>query len=686
MENTPVFKDFLCEFQTEELPAGELTNLESRFKIWWEERLATLSLPYRKLSIYATPRRLAVLIEALATAQPAQTRTFKGPMFKNAFDEKGNPTIAAQRFAESHGVTIAELTEEETSKGKALVYRSTESGKLTAELLPSLLKEGLKFLPTKRTMYWYDQLGPFVRPLHNLVVLFGNEVLPVEIFNVTSGRTTSGHRFLAPFPIEIDEPKHYLAKLRTVQVIADPTERRALILAQIRERVTIGKIVFDEETLTENVNLVEYPQILVGNFDPRFLKIPREVLITTLKHHQHCFAVSDDEGNLLPHFVVVSNLDHSKHAVAGFAKVITARFSDAEYFYELDCKTPLASALAKLSAVDFADGLGSLYDKTQRLMALSRLWCERFHLNITVATVRAAELSKCDLVSSMVGEFPELQGIMGKYYAEDEGEIVATAIAEHYLPRTAGDSVATSLSGQLLAIADRLDTLVGMFSLGKAPTGNKDPLGLRRAAIGLIRTVLALPFKVDLAKLVNDAAAIFNTSATTVAAVLNFIYERFTTLYGDYPAAILRAILVKRPTDLTEIIPRVTALQQFLAEPNAPTFIAMYKRLDNLLTKTAKITPLAMEELRTHLSLAVEKELFGALSKVNDELPNLVNKRQYSTCFEKLLSLNEPIDHFFSEVMVMTDDVETREVRLCLLNQVRAVCDTFIYFPALISG
>jgi glycyl-tRNA synthetase beta chain len=538
-------RDFLAELGTEELPPLALPELERAFAAGVRTGLAEAALPFAELRSFATPRRLAVLVRGLAEQQPAQALKLKGPPVNAAFGKDGAPTAAAAKFAEKCGVSLSALTRVTEGKGEFLFYSGSKPGVATTTLLPAIVQKALDALPIPKRMRWGSSTAEFVRPVHWLTLLFGGELVPARILDTDAAATTRGHRFMAPLELPLTSPADYEATLRTSgKVIADFATRREEIRRQVEAvgKKLGGTALLDDSLLDEVTALVEWPSALAGGFEARFLDLPREVLISTLQQHQRYFPLTGTDGKLLPHFITVANIesrDPSK-VRAGNERVVRPRLSDAAFFWTQDRKQPLAARLAGLDAVTFQAKLGSIGDKVRRVKTLAG------EIALLIETERplverAAELAKCDLLTLMVGEFPELQGVMGRYYAAADGEAVeiSAAIDEHYLPRVAGGPLPASLAGVAVALADKLDTLAGIFSIGQKPSGTKDPFGLRRAAIGGLRILIEKKLDLDLRALVKRAVELqpaMSPSADTD--VWEFILERLRAyLLGRVPGA-----------------------------------------------------------------------------------------------------------------------------------------------------
>lgn len=676
-------RDLLIELGTEELPPKALQGLSDAFTVAIAGGLDHAGLGHGELTSLATPRRLAVLIHALAEAQPDSSTERRGPALSAAFDDNGNATRAAEGFARSCGVAVDELERLETEQGSWLIYRAEQTGRRTEELLPDIVRQALDKLPIPKRMRWSTLAAEFVRPVHWLVLLFGNDVIDTEILGVRAGRTTYGHRFHHPAPLLLTAPADYAPLLATEgYTIAAFAERRDAIRAQVTAAATKagGSAVIDDALLDEVTGMVEWPVALLGKFEPRFLEVPAEALISAMKSHQKYFHVIDGQNKLLPYFITVSNIESREPQVvrAGNERVIRPRLADAAFFWRQDCKRGLGARLGGLKTVVFQHKLGSLYDKAQRIGLLASDIAGRLGADAYRAE-RAGTLCKCDLLSDMVAEFPELQGTMGRYYAMHDGEPdeVARAIEEHYLPRFAGDQLPQTEIGRAVAIADKLDTLVGIFGIGQPPSGDKDPFALRRAALGLVRILVEQDLDLNLDELLERAVYFYNQQqheliAEPVASqVFEFISGRLSSYYvaQGFAPDVIDAVACLRPTDLNDLDRRLRALAAFRKLPEAESLAAANKRIANILRKADDI---AMPEFNHALLIEdAERQLAERLQDLDTRIMHLFDARAYEEAMYLLAQLREPVDVFFDTVMVMVDDDELRGNRLALLNDLR---------------
>jgi glycyl-tRNA synthetase beta chain len=672
-------RDFLFELGTEELPPLALPELERALKEGLRSGLESAGLGHGDIVSYAAPRRLAVLVHALVDTQPEQQIKRRGPPVSAAFDKSGAPTRAATAFAETCGVTLEQLGRVTEGKGEFLYFEGSKPGAATTTLLPAIVQAALDALPIPKRMRWGTSEAEFVRPVHWIVMRFGHETLPVRLLDTEAGATTRGHRFHAPQELAFSSPADYADTLRSKGfVLASFAERRE----RIRDQVLVcaknlgGKAVLDDALLDEVTALVEWPVALEGRFDERFLALPREVLISTLQEHQRYFAVENTKGELTNHFITVSNIESRdpSRVRAGNERVVRPRLADAAFFHEQDRRNPLHAWRQGLDSVTFQAKLGSIGDKLRRVVALTREIAPLVGADVALAA-RAAELSKCDLLSAMVGEFPELQGVMGAYYAAADGEDprVAAAIRDHYLPRGAGDALPADPVGVAVALADKLDTLAGIFGIGQKPSGTKDPFALRRAAIGVFRIVLERQIDLDLSEIVGKAVSAQPVKTQdTSGEVLAYLQERMRSYYLEvgYPAESFEAVLATGTTRALDFDQRMRALAKFRERPEAESLAAANKRIANILRKSSA-GEVAQHIEVSMLSVEAEKTLHGALEAVSAAVTADIAARRYDEALAKLASLRPSIDAFFNDVMVNDPDAGLRANRLALVSRVR---------------
>jgi glycyl-tRNA synthetase beta chain len=678
-------KDFLVEIGTEELPPKALRSLITAFSNALEAGIDEARLEHGAVHAYASPRRLAVLVEQLGAGQESQTKSQKGPPVSIAFDSDGNVTPAGQAFADKCGVAVDKLGRNKTDKGEWLSCDIVEAGKKTAELMPDLIEAALAALPIPRRMRWGAGEAEFVRPVHWVVLLHGSTVIKAPILGITAGNKSRGHRFHSSQPVVIKSAADYLQALESDgHVIADFERRRKLVKEGVEALAKeAGGSVVDGESLYDEVTaLVEWPVPITGSFDEEYLALPRECVISTLTGHQRYFPVANKAGDLLPRFITVANLESTDpdQVRDGNERVIRPRLADAAFFWDSDRRTPLAARQEALREVVYQRGLGSLHDKSARTAAIAAAMADA--LDVDAVTVqRAAELAKCDLLTGMVGEFPELQGTMGRYYATSDGEPqgVADAIAEHYLPRFAGDVLPTAVDGQILAVADKLDTLAGVFSIGKTPSGNRDPFGLRRAALGIVRILIECGLDLDLKALLETAVAKQPKSKIEAdelsASLYAFITERLRRYFLDRDNALATetfdAVLARRPASLVDFERRLSAVQAFIELESAASLAAANKRVANILKKAEHSDATAVKEKL--LADPAEVALWTELSAAKTAVAPMLEAREYTGALTALAGLRETVDRFFDDVMVMADDKATRNNRLALLAEMRAL-------------
>ncbi len=674
--------DFLVEIGTEELPPKSLRDLSAAFAANLVSELDRQHLGHGDVSAFASPRRLAVLVRGLARAQAARETELRGPPVAAAFDKSGEPTAAARAFANKCGVPLAEVGRTKTAKGEWLSCRLREAGQSAAALIPAIVQQALDKLPVQRRMRWSDHDFEFVRPVHWVLMLHGDSCLTARVAGVTSGGITYGHRFLAPAAIEVGAPGDYAELLESKGfVLADFALRRQCIEDGVRQAAAEagGTAVGDDALFDEVTALTEWPVALTGTFDEVYLELPQEVIIATLTGHQRYFPIADDAGKLLNRFVVVANLasrDPDK-VRDGNERVIRPRLADAAFFWQQDQRISLDERQSALKDVIYQQGLGSLDDRSQRVASLAMHLAEHLYC-ASPAVERAARLAKCDLLTGMVGEFPELQGTMGRYYAEAAGEApeVATAIGEQYLPRFAGDGLPASRLGQLLSIADRLDNLAGAFALGRKPSGNRDPFGLRRAALGIVRIAIEKDLDLDLPALIDTALDLQPVKTTDAQAVANelydFVVERMRTWSADrlkLTPELFESVRVRRPSSLLDFDQRLRAVAAFVELEPAATLAAANKRIANILRQADYDGGAAIDA--TLLSEPAEKALHTALQAADQDIRPLLQRRDYTAALARLAGLRDAVDRFFDAVMVMTDDDDLRRNRLALLSEMR---------------
>lgn len=687
--NKPAPADLLVEIGTEELPPKALRRLSQAFTKAIVGGLKEQRLDASDARSFASPRRLAVVVAGVGHAQQDRVVTQKGPPVSIGIGADGQPSKAGLAFAKKCGAEFEALSREKTAAGEWLVFSATERGKAAAELLPQIVKSALDALPIPKRMRWGDGDSEFVRPVHWLILLHGDQVVPAEIFNVTSGRSTRGHRFMSSGEISISAPSEYAATLRADGfVVADFSARQSIVITAVEKAAAAvdGIAVGDESLFEEVTALTEWPVALTGSFDKVFLDLPKEVIVQTLTSHQRYFPVTDSNGKLRAKFITISNLrsKEPQRVREGNERVVGPRLADAAFFWETDKHSALGSRTDALKNVVYQKGLGTLHEKSMRVAALASMLAAQVGANTELVT-RAAVLAKCDLLTGMVGEFPELQGVMGRYYATASGEAakVCQAIGEQYLPAFAGDLLPESITGQILAVADRLDTLAGIFLLGKKPTGNRDPFGLRRAALGVVRILIEKDLDIDFSEAVVTAAA--QQPITTEdrkqnrAALYDYIIERLRGYIVDgeneFTADMFAAVKDRRPASLVDFYARLAAVADFVNLEAANSLAAANKRTANILRK-AELADGYADNVVVDCALLqddAERVLFHAIKAAQKDVTPLIEARAYADALRRLAELRTPVDAFFDGVMVMVDDEALQQNRLALLVELRAL-------------
>ena len=674
-------QNFLVEIGTEELPPKALKTLATSFADNVEAELNQAGLTFDKIEWFAAPRRLAVKVLNLATQQPSKEIEKRGPAVSAAFDAEGKPTKAAEGWARGCGITVEQAERIATDKGEWLVHRAKIEGQPTKNLLNDIVANALAKLPIPKPMRWADKTVQFIRPVHTVTMLLGDELIEGEILGVASARTIRGHRFLGEKEFEIQHADQYPQLLREKgSVVADFNERKAEILAKSQAKATaLGGVADIEESLLEEVtSLVEYPNVLAAKFEERFLAVPAEALVYTMKGDQKYFPIYDKEGKLLPHFIFVSNINPEDPTaiIEGNEKVVRPRLTDAEFFFKTDLKQKLVDRLPRLETVLFQQQLGTLKDKTDRIEQLAGEIAKQIGADEAKAK-RAGLLSKCDLMTNMVFEFTDTQGVMGMHYARHDGEDeeVAVALNEQYMPRFAGDELPKSLVASAVALADKFDTLTGIFGIGQAPKGSADPFALRRAALGALRIIVEKNLPLDLEDLVKKSAALFGdklTNQNVVADVVDFMLGRFRAWYQDEGIAVdvIQAVLARRPTRPADFDARVRAVSHFRTLDSAEALAAANKRVSNILAKADA----AIGEINlTACVEPAEKALAEAVLALRTEVQPLIAQGDYTAVLDKLANLRAPVDSFFDNVMVNAEDPALRQNRLAILNTLQGL-------------
>ena len=674
-------QNFLVEIGTEELPPKALKTLATSFADNVEAELNQAGLTFDKIEWFAAPRRLAVKVLNLATQQPSKEIEKRGPAVSAAFDAEGKPTKAAEGWARGCGITVEQAERIATDKGEWLVHRAKIEGQPTKNLLNDIVANALAKLPIPKPMRWADKTVQFIRPVHTVTMLLGDELIEGEILGVASARTIRGHRFLGEKEFEIQHADQYPQLLREKgSVVADFNERKAEILAKSQAKATaLGGVADIEESLLEEVtSLVEYPNVLAAKFEERFLAVPAEALVYTMKGDQKYFPIYDKDGKLLPHFIFVSNINPEDPTaiIEGNEKVVRPRLTDAEFFFKTDLKQKLLDRLPRLETVLFQQQLGTLKDKTDRIEQLAGEIAKQIGADEAKAK-RAGLLSKCDLMTNMVFEFTDTQGVMGMHYARHDGEDeeVAVALNEQYMPRFAGDELPKSLVASAVALADKFDTLTGIFGIGQAPKGSADPFALRRAALGALRIIVEKNLPLDLEDLVKKSAVLFGdklTNQNVVADVVDFMLGRFRAWYQDEGIAVdvIQAVLARRPTRPADFDARVRAVSHFRTLDSAEALAAANKRVSNILAKADA----AIGEINlTACVEPAEKALAEAVLALRTEVQPLIAKGDYTAVLDKLANLRVPVDSFFDNVMVNAEDPALRQNRLAILNTLQGL-------------
>lgn len=705
-------KPLLIELGTEELPIHAVDTLARTFFEGVVRGLETRHFGIgreeggRSAAWYCSPRRLAVYLPAVTASQPTISTEVLGPAVTVGLDKDGNPTPALQGFAAKNGVDVASLERVATDKGERFVCRSSKPGQSLGALLAEIVEEALKGLPIPKPMRWSDHDYSFVRPAHWLVLLYGADIVDGEVLGLKSGRQSRGHRFMHPQPVHVADADSWLDAMRAARVLAEPAERRQRIREEVARvaQETGGVPQLDDALLDEIANLTEWPVAIACRFDREFLAVPPEALVTTMETNQKFVPVFDAAGKLTEHFIGVANIESRDPAEIrkGYERVIRPRFADAKFFWDEDLKTPLADYQEQLKNVTYQQALGSLWDKSVRVAELARVVANRLDVDAGAAT-RAASLSKCDLLTRMVGEFPELQGVMGRYYAQHHGEAadVADALDGYYQPRFAGDAIATGRVGQVLAVAERLDTLAGIFAVGLKPSGNKDPFALRRAALGLARTLVEGKLDLDFKALLIEALELLPESALAAglgkakgdgqppaldvgkrrAALVeelgDFVIDRLRGYYAElgFSSGQFEAVLAVAPASLYDFDRRLRAVVEFGRRPEAASLAAANKRVANILRKQAEEAggeSVARAADPAHFEAPAEHALAAALAAAAADTQAALREGDYTAVLSRLAELQAPVDALFDSVLVVAEDPIVRANRLALLGQLKA--------------
>ncbi|KAB0664208.1 glycine--tRNA ligase subunit beta [Oryzomonas japonica] len=670
-------KELFLEIGTEEIPAGFIPRALAEMEAMISRELTNARLTFDTVQTLATPRRLALVVKGVPSLQPDAEITATGPSVKAAYDATGKPTKAAEGFAKGQGVDVGELTTVTTEKGEYLAVTKKVTGRPTHELLSEILPKLIADIPFKKSMRWADLDVRFARPIHWIVALFDGVVVPFSFGIVESGTLSRGHRFMANTTFPVNNFAHYLEECERHFVIPDPEKRKEIIRREAHRvaKAAGGHLLPDEELLDQIVYLAEYPSAVHGTFSPEFLKVPKEVLITSMRSHQRYFSIVDEGGKLLPGFITINNTltDDPSVVVKGNERVLRARLSDARFFFEEDQKVKLDDRVEALKKVVYQQKLGTSFEKMERFRTLAQGLAEQLNPAVKTQTARAAWLCKADLVSGMVGEFPEVQGIMGREYALLEGEepAVAGAIAEHYLPIQAGGELPASDIGAFVSIADKLDTVCGCFSVGLIPTGAADPYALRRATIGIIATILDRGYRLSLTALIDRALDLLAAKLTrpkeqAAAEVGEFFRGRFVNLLaGGYPADVIEAAVAAGFDDLVQVRDRIAALAQFKSHPDFEPLTGAFKRVGNIIKEglDAPVDPALFQD-------SAETGLYTAFQTVKNSVESGIAAGRWQEALAEIAALRGPIDAFFDKVMVMAEDERIRTNRLALLTAI----------------
>jgi glycyl-tRNA synthetase beta chain len=671
--------EFLLEIGTEEIPSGFIHMALEEMERLFRKELKNQRLGFEDIKTFGTPRRLVLFIDRLSGRQEDIYVEKIGPSKKVAFDNDGNPTGAAIGFAKAQNVSPADLQQISLSKGDYVAVKKKESGIDTREVLSSILPRLITSIPFPKSMRWGDSPIRFARPIHWILCLFNGDIVPFWVGNIESKDISFGHRFMAPSPFKVQDFNSYIDHLRKAKVIVDPIERKEMIRKEIAEAVAgvSGKVLEDEDLLEEVNFLIEYPTSIVGTFDREFLDLPKEVLIASMRKHQMYFSVIDSSGDLLPYFISVNNtiVKDPEVVVRGNERVLKARLSDAKFFFEEDQKSPLFESVPYLKEIVFQSELGTLYEKVMRLKRLVEYLALEIKPELKETTKRAAFLCKADLTSKMVGEFPNLQGVMGREYAFLSGEDpeVANAIYEHYLPRFAGDSLPRSDMGAFVSIADRIDTIVGCFGVGLIPTGTSDPYALRRQALGVINIILDRRYPICLTKICKRSIEYLNDKISRAPVdVFNEVFEFFRQRFQHHLSAkgfsydVIDAVLSLNFDDMADAFDRIEALEEMKNQPDFQPLTIAFKRASNIITQSS-----SAKETRVSLfQHPAENNLWDAYKEIKESVLELILKKNYKEALYILVNLRKPVDDFFDNVMVMAEDEEVRKNRLAMLVKV----------------
>lgn len=686
----------LIEIVTEEIPAGYITPALEAMATLMDRKLSQVRIEHAKnVQTFGTPRRLALIVQDVSERQASISKEVLGPPKAVAFDSQGRPTRAAEGFAKSQGISVNRLTIKETAKGDYVCVRKTERGQASLRLLKSIIPEVITAIPFPKTMRWADLGLAFARPIHSILALLGDRIIPFRLESIKSGRRSPGHRFMDPRSIAVRDASEYIPALRSAFVMADINERKKMIEMEIAKaaRNLGGRILCDDELLDTVTHLVEYVAVSAGTFDKDFLKVPSEVLITAMREHQKYFAVVNSDNELLPCFIAVNNTPAEDMAVitSGHERVLRARLEDARFFFETDAKSPPHEMVDRLKGVLFQAKLGSMFEKVSRTQKLAERLAELTAPELKTTVSRAAWLCKSDLTCQMVNEFPKLQGVMGRIYAARSGEpeAVARAIEEHYLPAHAGGALPETTAGALVSMADKLDTICGCFGIGLIPTGTTDPYALRRQAVGIIQIMLARTISTSLKGLILKSLDLFNDKISedreqTARKVLTFFQHRMEHLLAEQGFAkdLIAAVVSASVDNIPAVLKRTAALEDLKAKPDFEPLATAFKRVVNIIRKAGQTGDIAPDAHRAETDPGMFREpceqvLYDAFQKVKQEISEDIEKAAFDRALLAVSTLKGPVDGFFDGVMVLTDDKSLKQNRLALLGE---IADLFAIF------
>ena len=687
-------KELLLEIGTEEIPAGFVPKALEEMDALIKKEFSFLRIKHGEVKTFGTPRRLVLSVTGVAERQEDVSIQVMGPAKKAAFDEKGDLTKAAEGFARSQRVDVSDLKVVQTPKGEYLAVQKEEKGRPTADILEEVLPRLTSSIPFRKSMRWGDLDVRFARPIHWIVALYGGELVPFAVGDIKSGNESRGHRFMSPVSFKVSGLSDYLEKTKNAFVIVEQDKRKAIIREQVDKLASsVNGTAIDDEELLDTVSfLVEYPVALLGGFEKEFLKLPKEVLITSMREHQKYFSLVDKDGKLLPHFIAVSNTNAKDMDVVkkGNERVLRARLSDARFFYEEDRKVPLEDRVERLKGIVFQAKLGTSYEKMQRFRAITESLADTLDVTVKAEASRAAYLCKADLVTGMVGEFPNLQGIMGREYAElsGDGDMVATAIYEHYLPTSAGGKLPATNSGAFLSISDRIDTICGCIGIGQIPTGTTDPFALRRHTIAIINIVIDKNYKLSLSKLVDKSLELLSGKITRPVGdvkkdVMEYIKVRLQNILTSegYPIDVADAVLSANFDDIVKSVKIVKALSELKKRPDFEPLAIGFKRAVNITKGTVRTT--VDTSLFQHQA---EKELYEASNKVKEKVSEFAQKEDFDRALLEVAVIKGPVDAFFDGVLVMDKDEKIKNNRLALLWGVSDIFSGFADFSKITTN